>query len=49
MFWTILGLLLLLWLIGILGNYTLGGFIHVLLALAAIVLTVRLIRGKSVI
>ena len=49
MLWTILGLLLLLWLIGVLGSFTLGGFIHVLLVLAVVVLSVRLIQGKSVI
>ena len=46
---TILGLLLFLWLIGVLGNFTLGGFIHLLLVLSVVVLTVRLIQGKSVI
>lgn len=49
MLWTILGLLLLLWLIGVLGNFTLGGFIHLLLILAAVVLLVRLIHGRSAI
>ncbi len=49
MLWTIAGLLLMLWLFGLVGNYTLGGFIHVLLVLAAIVVVLRLVQGRSVI
>lgn len=49
MLWTIAGLLLLLWLFGLVGNYMLGGFIHVLLILAAIVIVLRLVQGRSII
>lgn len=49
MLWTIAALLLILWLFGIVGNYTLGGFIHVLLALAGIVVVLRLVQGRSII
>ena len=44
---TIAVLLLLMWLLGMVSSYTLGGFIHVLLLLAVIVVLVRVIRGRS--
>ena len=44
---TIIVLLLILWFLGLISSYTLGGFIHVLLVIAIIMLIVRLIRGKS--
>ncbi len=44
---TIAGLLLALWLIGLVTSYTLGGFIHMLLLLSVVVLLVRIIRGKN--
>jgi len=47
MLWTIAVLLLILWLIGIISSYTLGGFIHVLLLLAIITVLVRIIQGRS--
>ncbi len=43
---TLIVVLFLLWLIGLVSSYTMGGFIHVLLVLAVIVLVLRLIRGK---
>lgn len=46
MSWTISGVLLLLWLLGLVGSYTLGGFIHILLVVAVIVVLVRIIRGR---
>ena len=46
---TIALILFVLWLLGMISSYTLGGFIHVLLVLAAIAVLVRLIRGRSVI
>lgn len=49
MLWTIAALLLLLWLFGLVGNYMLGGFIHVLLFLAAVVIVLRLVQGRSII
>lgn len=45
---TIAVVLLLLWLLGLVSSYTLGGFIHILLVLAIIVVVLRLIRGRSV-
>jgi hypothetical protein len=46
MLWTIFVILLVLWLLGIVGSYTLGGFIHLLLVLALVVLVIQLITGR---
>lgn len=48
MLWTIAIILLVLWLLGVVTSYTLGGFIHILLVIAVIVVLVRLIRGKKI-
>ncbi len=48
MLWTILAILLILWLLGVLTSYTLGGFIHILLVIAVIVIVVRLIQGRKI-
>jgi len=47
MLWTIAVILLVLWLLGMVSSYTLGGFIHILLILAIIAVLVRIIRGRS--
>jgi hypothetical protein len=47
MLYTIAVILLVLWLLGLVTSYTLGGFIHVLLVLAIIIVLVRLIRGEN--
>ena len=44
---TIAVLLLILWLLGMISSYTLGGFIHILLILAIIAVLVRIIQGRS--
>ena len=44
---TILILLILLWLLGMVSSYTLGGFIHLLLVLAVAVVLIRVIQGRS--
>lgn len=44
---TIAVVLLILWLLGLVSSYTLGGFIHILLVLAIVVVLLRLIRGRS--
>lgn len=49
MLWTIFVVLVVLWLLGIVTSYTLGGFIHLLLVLAVVVLLIRLLRGRSVV
>ncbi|MGA2340232.1 MAG: lmo0937 family membrane protein [Terracidiphilus sp.] len=46
MLWTIFIILLVLWLLGIVSSYTLGGFIHILLVLALVVLVIQLITGR---
>lgn len=46
MLWTIFVILLVLWLLGIVTSYTLGGFIHLLLVLAVIALVFQLITGR---
>ncbi len=48
MLYTILVVLLVLWLLGMVTSYTLGGFIHVLLVVAIIVVLVRVIQGRRV-
>jgi hypothetical protein len=46
MLWTIFVILLVLWLLGLVSSYTLGGFIHILLVLALVVLVIQLITGR---
>ncbi|HEY3384579.1 MAG TPA: lmo0937 family membrane protein [Vicinamibacterales bacterium] len=43
---TLFAILLVLWLLGMVSSYTMGGFIHVLLVVAIVVLLVRLIQGR---
>ena len=47
MLWTIFVLLLILWLLGVVSSYTLGGFIHILLILAIGVVLIRIIQGRQ--
>jgi hypothetical protein len=44
--WTIFVVLLVLWLLGMVSSYTLGGFIHILLLLAIVVVLIRVIQGR---
>ena len=46
MLWTIAVILLVLWLLGLITSYTMGGFIHILLVIAIVVLLVRVISGN---
>lgn len=46
---TIAVILIILWLLGIVTSYTLGGVIHILLAIAVIVLLIRFITGKKIV
>ncbi len=48
MFEMIAVVLLVLWVLGLVSSYTLGGFIHLLLVVAVIVILVRVIQGRSV-
>jgi len=49
MLWTITIILFLLWLVGLVSSYTLGGWIHILLVLAIIVLIFNLMSGRRVV
>jgi Family of unknown function (DUF5670) len=44
--WTVAIVLVILWLLGLVTSYTLGGFIHILLVLAIIVILLRVIQGR---
>ncbi len=46
MLWTLFVILLVLWLVGVVSSYTLGGFIHILLVLALIALIFQLLTGR---
>lgn len=48
MLWTIFVILLVLWLLGMVSSYTLGGFIHILLLIALAAVAIRLIQGRPV-
>jgi Family of unknown function (DUF5670) len=47
MLWTIAVILVVLWLLGMVSSYTLGGFIHILLVLAVVAVLIRLIQGRN--
>lgn len=47
MLWTIAVILIVLWLLGMVTSYTVGGLIHILLVIAIIVVLVRIIQGRS--
>lgn len=49
MLWTLVAILVVLWLVGLLTSYTLGGLIHILLVVAAVLVLGRIIRGKKVV
>jgi hypothetical protein len=46
MLWTIAAILIVLWLLGLVSSYTLGGFIHILLVLAIVVIVINVIQGR---
>jgi len=48
MLWIIAVILIVLWLLGVVTSYTLGGFIHILLVIAVVVVLVRIIRGEKI-
>ena len=45
---TIAVVLIILWLLGLVSSYTMGGFIHILLVIAIVVILLRLVRGRGV-
>jgi hypothetical protein len=46
MLWAIAVVLVVLWVVGFVSSYTMGGFIHILLVIAVVVVLVRIIRGR---
>jgi len=46
MLWTIFIILVILWLLGLISGYTIGGFIHILLVIAIVVVLIRVIQGR---
>ena len=49
MLWTIFVILVVLWLLGIATSYTMGGFLHVLLVIAVVVVLIRVIQGRRLV
>jgi hypothetical protein len=48
MLWTVAMILIILWVLGMVSSYTMGGLIHVLLVVAIIVVLVRVIQGRKI-
>jgi Family of unknown function (DUF5670) len=48
MLWTIAVILIILWVLGLVSSYTMGGFIHILLVIAIVVVLVRVIQGRKI-
>jgi hypothetical protein len=49
MLWTIALILIVLWILGLVSSYTMGGLVHVLLVIAIVVVLLRLIQGRRVV
>ena len=49
MLWTIAVVLIILWILGFVSSYTMGGFIHILLVIAIVVMLVRVLQGRKVV
>ena len=47
MLWTIAMILIILWVLGLVSSYTIGGFIHILLVIAIIMVLVNIIQGRK--
>ena len=48
MLWTIFVILLIMWALGLVTSYTMGGFVHILLVIALVVLVINLVQGRGV-
>lgn len=48
MLWTLVAVLLILWVLGLVSSYTMGGLIHVLLVIALVVVVLRVLQGRKV-
>ena len=49
MLWTIFAVLLVLWFLGLIASYTMGGLIHILLVVAVVIFLIQIIQGRKVI
>ena len=49
MLWTFAVVLIILWLLGFVSSYTMGGFIHILLVIAIVVVLIRIIQGRKIV
>ena len=49
MLWTIAVVLIILWVLGFVSSYTMGGFIHILLVIAIVVMLVRVLQGRKIV
>ena len=47
MLWTIFVILMIMWLLGLVSGYTIGGYIHILLVIAIVVVLIRIIQGRN--
>ena len=48
MLWTIFVILLVMWALGLVTSYTMGGFVHILLVIALIILAVNIVQGRRI-
>jgi Family of unknown function (DUF5670) len=48
MLWTIFVILLVMWALGLVTSYTMGGFVHILLVIALVVLVINLVQGRRI-
>lgn len=48
MLWTVSIVLVILWVLGVVSSYTLGGFIHILLVIAIVIILIRVIQGRRI-
>jgi hypothetical protein len=48
MLWTIAVVLIVLWALGLVSSYTMGGFIHILIVIAIVVVLIRIIQGRKI-
>jgi len=48
MLWTIFVILLIMWALGLVTSYTMGGFIHILLVIALVMLVINLVQGRRI-
>jgi len=48
MFWAIWVILLILWILALMSGFTMGGFVHILVVIAVILLVIRLVQGKKI-